>query len=497
MKNVLLFVAPAEFLDNSRCGLLRFSAAGANMISSAIDTNLYNVDYFDYDAKLIKKYHCIRTFLKKGNSLENILDFVIPPKEYDYILCSLPGYGPGPETHQLQIEVALQILKRFRIRYPDSKIIVGGSCWAEAINSDLSIIDVVTSRRIQPSEINSILSNLKDIQKPTNFHVPIPKNHLINISDLRYSFDFIFKHFGFSLNDPKFKDMYIQQASTLFSSGCIGKCAFCDQGNTVLTMLPFNTIKDIIKAYIDLGYNSFFFKDSAMNSYAEKLCNWLIRKNIKIIWSNSVIVRGTDSSFYKMCYEAGCRILDIGAEQVDDKMLKYINKNVSSEFLEDRINDSHNAGIFNNVNFIFGMPYETPESVENTINFINRNKGIVNQCSINVFYMKANSPFYSNPEKFGLLTLKEFVNRAGKEGKDLLKNFDSSRYDSLYCEKDRFNFDQVQRYKKKILDDIVWKYIPGRGGITISQHLTFALYEIFQNKREVVEWLDENNISNL
>lgn len=542
-KNVLVITPPAEFMvfDKFRT-CLRFSAIGGTLISSMIDRSKYNVNYFDIDSYMIKNFehislyfnselqlmHELKYYLQKKcsektlyfDNLIQLISLLMPLKQYDYILCSLPCYGNSRIDCENQMRMAAIIIRCLK-ETKGTPITVAGGNWWENLDIDYwkhnvvdptQIIDFLIFGSMKSDELDDLLETGyarkayhknperdpkksftsgkgkffgKDLEDWGGYYKFDPnskefdvglqildQSSFTNRSDIRYTFQEVFDFYG--VKNPQINNKgYIQQASMFFTEGCVGTCAFCETGDKKFESLSFNMIKEMIKRYIfEWGYNSLFFKNSAINptrKFADEFCNWLIRENLNILWSDSARFHNTDSDFFDMIWESGCRSLGWGCEVADDNMLKFINKKLTVEQMSSGLRLSHEKGIWNIMNFIFGMPGETPDVIENTLTWIKEHSICMDECHYNDYCVKPNSPFYLNPEKFGLI----------KEGGNVLDP------------KLGFNSEQTYKYRKGVTFLVSQSLLDYTHlELHVSQILTFPLYWIFNhNKIKVREWL--------
>jgi len=521
MEQVLLFV-PINHFALSQPFSPRYSATAANELASIIDSTKYEVDYYDFDARLIKKYRLAMDLPKFNLSLSNVADEMLEllgNKVYDIIICAIPSWEIYlfKQYEALTSCLTLYYLHSLKKTSPNAKIIVGGR-GSMSLNSpdiesvekffqfknvadDLKIIDFenplgiinyINNKEFKLSRINELLEDeeisifSKKYDTPLHDYIPTKQtNRPKNLEDFRYTFGEIFKYYGYDIPDKEFKDNYIQQAAIYLTNGCRGKCAFCTRGLVDYSSLSFADNTDLIKSYLDQGYNSFFFLDSECNAYIPDLCDWIVRNNIKITWSNSARFKDTNSDFFEMLYEAGCRFLSVGAEQTNDEMLLRMGKNVTVDFMRRKLKTLANTNIFNLLNFIVGYPNETPESVSDTIMFINRNSDLIDSLALNFYSLYSTSPIYNDPERYGIKIVSDPLN---------VSHVPVHRDDAMYTDQTFDSYDKLNRYKLLIryfalsilTEDAKKKYM------YTPQHLLFALCEIYQDKAKVVNWLHKN-----
>ncbi len=113
----------------------------------------------------------------------------------------------------------------------------------------------------------------------------------------------------------------------------------------------------------------FFFDDDTFNIQKGRtleLCAKL--KPLKLTWSCTSRVT-TDFDTLRAMKEAGCRLLIVGYESGDQQILKNIKKGATIERARQFTADCHKLGLTIHADFILGLPGETRETIENTIQF--------------------------------------------------------------------------------------------------------------------------------
>ena len=97
----------------------------------------------------------------------------------------------------------------------------------------------------------------------------------------------------------------------------------------------------------------------------------MIEENIIIDWSpiNGIRADAFDDELALKMKESGCYLVDFGIETVNSQILKNIKKGETIETITKAINCSHKAGLITIGNFIFGLPGDTKETIEEAINY--------------------------------------------------------------------------------------------------------------------------------
>src|SRR5204863_442074 len=124
-----------------------------------------------------------------------------------------------------------------------------------------------------------------------------------------------------------------------------------------VSVLPEKSLKDC--SAIDFVCRKEF--DYSVVEYAQG-------KPLGLTWSCTSRVT-TDYETLKAMKDAGCRLLIVGYESGDQQILKNIKKGATIERARQFTKDCHKLGLVVHGDFILGLPGETRETINNTINF--------------------------------------------------------------------------------------------------------------------------------
>lgn len=162
------------------------------------------------------------------------------------------------------------------------------------------------------------------------------------------------------------------------SRGCYGSCTFCASPAFYRHKVRFRSIGNVIEE-IELlkykyGVKEIHFMDDnliANSGYASELFNRIIEKKLVMPYhcSNGVRADSITKELASLMKKAGCYQCAIGIESADNEILKSAGKNETIEQIDNAVNILHEAGIMSRGNFIFGLPGETRETMEKTINY--------------------------------------------------------------------------------------------------------------------------------
>ena len=166
------------------------------------------------------------------------------------------------------------------------------------------------------------------------------------------------------------------QAVVKVARGCPIHCFFClatpVTGTKVRTRSPENIVAELKECVEKYNIKNFLFWSDIFNFNREwtlELCQKIIESGLKITWSSNTRADTMDDEMAKMMYKSGCRLVSIGVESGSQKMLDNIGKKITLDDIRNtvKILKKNKIKIYNY--FVIGLPWETEETVEETIKF--------------------------------------------------------------------------------------------------------------------------------
>lgn len=166
------------------------------------------------------------------------------------------------------------------------------------------------------------------------------------------------------------------QAVVKVARGCPFHCFFClatpVSGAKVRTRSPENIVAELKECVEKYNIKNFLFWSDIFNFNREwtlELCQKIIESGLKITWSSNTRADTMDDEMAKMMYKSGCRLVSIGVESGSQKMLDNIGKKITLDDIRNtvKILKKNKIKIYNY--FVIGLPWETEETVEETIKF--------------------------------------------------------------------------------------------------------------------------------
>ena len=166
------------------------------------------------------------------------------------------------------------------------------------------------------------------------------------------------------------------QAVIKVARGCPFHCFFClatpVSGTKVRKRSPENIVAELKECVEKYNIRNFLFWSDIFNLDREwtlELCQKIIESGLKITWSSNTRADTMDDEMAKIMYKSGCRLVSIGVESGSQKMLDNIGKKITLDDIRNtvKILKKNKIKIYNY--FVIGLPWETEETVEETIKF--------------------------------------------------------------------------------------------------------------------------------
>lgn len=166
------------------------------------------------------------------------------------------------------------------------------------------------------------------------------------------------------------------QATIKVSRGCPFHCFFClatpVSGAKVRRRSPENIVAEIKECVEKYNIKNFLFWSDIFNidkEWTMKLCQTIIDSGLKITWSANTRADTADLEMAEMMYKSGCRLVSIGVESGSQYMLEKMGKKITLNDVRRTVKVFKKAKIRIYNYFVIGLPWETEETVEETIKF--------------------------------------------------------------------------------------------------------------------------------
>ena len=162
--------------------------------------------------------------------------------------------------------------------------------------------------------------------------------------------------------------------------GCPFQCIFClwpqvMHGRRFRLRSPTNIVDEMeydLKRWPALKKGEIFFEDETFivnKRRAIEICHEIRRRGLKVTWSVNARADQGDQELFREMKAAGCRELLVGFESGDQAMLHGMKKRLTLDQSADFVRVAHKAGLAVHGCFVLGLPGETRETMERTMDF--------------------------------------------------------------------------------------------------------------------------------
>ena len=163
--------------------------------------------------------------------------------------------------------------------------------------------------------------------------------------------------------------------------GCPYGCIYCLvphlSGRKLRLRDPVKFVDEIERDYNEYGIRNFlFWVESA--TFDQKnmiaICDEIIKRNLRINWMTPTRVDIVNPELLKKMHQAGCWMLSYGIESIEPEVLKIIQKGINVEQMENAIKWTRDVEIKVMAHIIFGLPGQTKETLNKTLDWLFKNK---------------------------------------------------------------------------------------------------------------------------
>jgi radical SAM superfamily enzyme YgiQ (UPF0313 family) len=294
--------------------------------------------------------------LKEFNPDFLIISTTTPTLEFDMKACTLAKkrnkavvtIAKGAQI----VEEAKEVLKR----YPDLDIGINGEyefAVQEIVSHDLSTVKGITYRKGDEICQTEERPRLEDLDK-----LPLPARHLL-------------KNELYTAPDTGKPIAFI-----LTGRGCPCRCIYCAvcvaSGHKLYVRSVDSVLKEIEQCYDKFGIREFFFRSDTFTWYEDwvvELCKGIVKRKFKIRWGTNSRVSTISEKRIAWMKKAGCYVIGFGIESGNQEMLNKMKKGITLDQARKAIELCRKYKIKSYTLFMFGLPWETKETAEDTIRF--------------------------------------------------------------------------------------------------------------------------------
>lgn len=235
--------------------------------------------------------------------------------------------------------------------------------------------------------------------------LPYPARHLLDPKD------YLMGHYTY---DP--------QLLMVTSIGCPFHCIFCLWPKTLYQRTvrlrdPKKVVGEMKYLVENYGAKEIYFDDDFFNLTEKRVievCDAIIKSGIKLPWIAEMRVTPLSEKMLKKMKKAGCIKILYGVESGSQEILNNAKKGTTIEQIKKAFKLTHKEGIKTHAAYMFGLPGETKETIEQTIKFAKELDSDTIQCSLALPY--PGTEFYEIAKKNRSLKVKRWADFDGEMG---------------------------------------------------------------------------------
>ncbi len=159
------------------------------------------------------------------------------------------------------------------------------------------------------------------------------------------------------------------------SRGCIFGCSYCTKvfGRSFRAKSQERVVEEF-EYMQDCGFNEIHILDDGFStdlSRAKEICKLIKARKLDVVWNlrNGIRANRLDHELANLLKEAGCYRVSIGVESGNQDVLNGISKGESLEEIETAFKILKEANLETMGFFMFGLPNDTRETMQQTIDF--------------------------------------------------------------------------------------------------------------------------------
>lgn len=340
----------------------------------------------------ILPYHlvCLATYLEtKGydvkiwdcvaeeKSMQDIEDIFVK-ENYDVV---------GLTSFTINIQRAYDVAKTAKKINPETKVVLGGvhatvcseQCLEECDEIDFTVVgqgELVFSDMLRAFEGDGSIFEIPNVSyREGDAILSTPRwSHFIDIEDLPHPNYTLVDLVNYKPHAGNFK--LLPTYSFYASRGCPYPCTFCGASFTVGKKVRYKSVDKAVEEIRILkeehGTRGLIFQDSTFTikrKWVVAFCEALIKADLGVIWTANSRADTVDAELLQLMKAAGCYQVLMGIESGNQQSLDLMKKRVT---VEQNLKGAHlvaEAGLDLSASFIIGLPGETIEHVNETIDF--------------------------------------------------------------------------------------------------------------------------------
>ena len=188
------------------------------------------------------------------------------------------------------------------------------------------------------------------------------------------------------------------------SRGCRFRCPYCASsaywGHIYRAHSPSRVIAEIVNLRDKYGINRISFADDTFNQdrdRAREIARMLIEAKLAVEWGASCRAETLSEDDLRLFVDAGMTGLFLGLESGSARMLKLLARNHDLEKTRAMVELAESLGVAVHGLFMIGLPEETVEDIELTIEYMR--DLTASTIGVHIFHPLPGSEYGENPEE--------------------------------------------------------------------------------------------------
>ncbi|MGC9517052.1 MAG: B12-binding domain-containing radical SAM protein [Methanomicrobiales archaeon] len=278
------------------------------------------------------------------------------------------------------INKALKTAKIAKKTCSNSKIIMGGYhptfTYSELLKKDY--IDIVVLGEGECTMLDLVRTlendgNLKEVRGIACKDFVTPPRDIIEDID---SLPFPARHL-LPMDEYKVLNIKLPTGTLISGRGCPFNCSFCASsamhGRKIRLRSAKNIVDEIEHLISDYAAEMIAFMDDTFTLKPERvieICDEIKKRNLHFFWGCTARVDTVNKELLDKMREAGCITIFYGVESADQQILDGMNKKISVENTKNAFKLTKEADMRTIASVAIGMPGDTRENIEKTIDFV-------------------------------------------------------------------------------------------------------------------------------
>lgn len=198
------------------------------------------------------------------------------------------------------------------------------------------------------------------------------------------------------------------------SRGCYwSKCSFCEEVGKPYNLKTPSRVADEIE-YLSRKHEVRLFTivDSCVPPRMIKgLSIQLTSRRLDVFWRALIRMETSfDIELARLAFKGGCRMIMTGIETGSDSVSELIKKGIRNNQASSTLENFANCGIWNHCFFMVGLPSESLEDFQKTVDFIACNSSIIDSVAFSAFVACKGTPLFEELPLLGVVLEEDLLN---------------------------------------------------------------------------------------